>query len=187
MAWGAALTLVGTVSITVAAGASSVAPHALSPGSDIYMSVSGVTGDGSSVGGAGTIEVSSFSWGASNASSTAGAGTSAGKVKVSSITITKSVDRASPSFFKSACVGAHYPTVTLAVRKAGVAGTAPSDSMQIVLSNVFVSSYSMSGGGGDEVPTESITLNFTKIQMIYAPQGAASISFGWNLRSKAAF
>jgi type VI secretion system secreted protein Hcp len=178
--------LVSTVSIAITAGASGVAPHALSAGSDIYLSVPGVTGDGSAAGGAGTIEVSSFSWGATNTSS-AGAVASRGKVKISSITITKSVDQASPAFFKNVCAGAHYPSVTLALRKAGSPeGTAPSDSMKIVLSNVFVSSYSMSGGGGDEVPEESLTLNFTKILMTYTTAGGTSISTGWNLTTGAA-
>jgi type VI secretion system secreted protein Hcp len=186
VALGAALTIASTVSVAIVAGASSMAPHAISAGSDIYLTVPGVTGDGSAAGGAGTIEVSSFSWGASNASIT-NAATSRGKAKISSITITKSVDQASPAFFKNVCAGAHYPSVTLALRKAGggAAGVAPSDSMQIVLSNVFVSRYSMSGAG-DEVPTESITLNFTKIEMTYTPAGEASISTGWDLKTNKA-
>jgi type VI secretion system secreted protein Hcp len=188
MAWGGALALVGAVAVSLSAAAT-VRPHALSAGSDTYITIAGVTGEGSSVGGTGTIEISSFSWGVSNVSATAsGAGAGTGKVKVSSVTITKQVDSTSPLLFAACVKGTHYATVTLAVRKAGGSpGLAAGDSMQIVLSNAFVSSYSMSGGGGDEVPTESITLNFTKVQMQYTPQSSATVSAGWNLGTSKSF
>jgi len=61
----------------------------------------------------GGIEISSFSWGASNAmnigSATSGAG--AGKVRVHDLTITKNTDSASPNLFQACASGQHFPMV----------------------------------------------------------------------------
>ncbi len=129
------------------------------------MSVAGVNGEGSPGGGTGTIEISSFSWGVDNSgtATTKGAGGSSGKTIVRSVVVTKQTDAASPVLFKYACAGHHYSTVSIEVRSSQSSGAAPGDSMTIVLSNVFVSSYSISGGG-DENPEESVTLNFTKMR-----------------------
>src|SRR5262249_49408755 len=42
-----------------------------------------------------------------------------GKLTPNSFTTKKTTDKASPSFFKNCCAGAHYKTVTLAMRKSG--------------------------------------------------------------------
>ena len=60
----------------------------------------------------------------------------------------------------------------------------------ITLSDVLVSSFSQSSGG--EVPAESISLNYTKIEMIYTPYDAKGtkgtpVRAGYDLTTGAKF
>ena len=90
-----------------------------------------------------------------------GGGGGAGKVSVHDISITKTVDKSSPVFFKNCVRGTHYNKVTLAMRKAG---GDPNVVIKYTLTNVIISSYQeVSSGGGKSKPEESITFNFTKI------------------------
>jgi len=72
-------------------------------------------GDGS------VFEIRDFSFGVENpttiGSATGGAG--AGKVKFNEFTIKKTIDKASPAFFRACATGSHYAKVTITVRKSG--------------------------------------------------------------------
>jgi type VI secretion system secreted protein Hcp len=198
LACGAALTLAGTVAVTVSASASSVKPHNLGAGADIYMTFPTVKGEGSSAGGPGTIEISSFSWGATNTSSSgSGGGGGSGKVKFSTVTVTKVLDSTSPVFFAATTAGRHFTTVTLSIRRFVPSGEAPtSDALDIQLNNAWVTSYSMSSGGAgsNQAPTETITIAYAAIQMLYTPaipsnpgQPGGPVGAGWNLTTHRAF
>jgi type VI secretion system secreted protein Hcp len=185
----AALVLpLAALGISVAAGSSS-APPALDSSvvvTAVFPASAGIPGGGSPAGhGADGIEVSSWSWGVSNSSGSTGGG--AGKVKFNEFTIKKTVDSASPLFFRAVAQGQHYHSVILyfdeAPGSSGASGTPPTYAtyMTITLTNVFISADAIFGGAGGsssgDRPTESITLNFAKVQMTYSPQGAAPTSF----------
>jgi type VI secretion system secreted protein Hcp len=121
---------------------------------DAYLYIDGIKGESKTIQNA--IELQSFSWGASRGMSSPTGG-QAGAPNVSEIVITKSVDSASPVLMKCAATGCHYPSATLYVRKAGGGGLE-----QYQLSDVMLSHFSSSGG---ERPSESITFNFTKIEL----------------------
>jgi type VI secretion system secreted protein Hcp len=109
-----------------------------------------------------TIELDSWSFGASQGSSASrGSGGGAGKVSVHDIQITKTVDKSSPLLFKACASGKHFPKVTLTVRKAG------KPYLMLTLSGVLISSYQQSNGGSER-PAESLSLNFTKIEYQYS-------------------
>jgi type VI protein secretion system component Hcp len=153
-----ALVVVGSSLASRRAGASAVRPHSLGGGIAIVMTATGVSGEGAG----GSISVDSFQFGAHK--------TASGKAKINDITITKQVDKASPTFFKGCVSGAHYKTVILAMRKAGVAANV--DSMTITLGTVFVSGiqWSFDAPSGN-APTETLTLSFvtTKVTYVSAP------------------
>ena len=133
---------------------------------DAYLQIPEVKGE--SVARPGWIEISSFQWGVGRgvSSPTGGsAGRESSAPSVSEIVVTKVTDKASPLLSQCAAKGCHYPKATLMVRKAG--GT-QQEYLQYVLTNVWVSAYHASSGG--DRPTESLTLNFAKIEMKYAPQ-----------------
>jgi type VI secretion system secreted protein Hcp len=97
-----------------------------------------------------------------------GGGGGAGKVKVHDISITKLVDKASPILFKAVATGVHYATVTIVLRKAGKGGSGGKVYLQLTLENTLVSSYQTSSGG--DRPSESITLNFATLKIVYTKQ-----------------
>jgi type VI secretion system secreted protein Hcp len=112
------------------------------------------------------IEVSSFQWGSKRGVGSPMGGTSdreSSAPSVSEIVVTKVIDRASPLLSKCAATGCHYRSVILEMRKAG-----GNQMVRYVLSNVMVSGYHVSSGG--DRPTESLSLNFTKIEMRAAPE-----------------
>ncbi len=127
------------------------------------------------------IDILSYEFGADNpvsiGSATSGAG--AGKIKFNEFTITKFVDKSSPTLFKYEASGTHFEKLVLTVRKAG--GT--QDYLTITMGTVFVSHYTHGSTGG--IPTETISFEVGTIQMDYKPQTStgtlgASIVGGWD-------
>jgi hypothetical protein len=94
--------------------------------------------------------------GPGGASSTTGAG--AGKVAFKEFSITKTQDSASSKLFQACVTGQHYKSATLYIRKSG--GT---QAITYDLTNVLISSFQTTSGG--ERPVESLSLNFTKIEL----------------------
>ncbi|MEO8595149.1 MAG: type VI secretion system tube protein Hcp [Candidatus Solibacter sp.] len=134
----------------------------------------------------GEIEIYSFSLGASNpttiGSATGGAG--AGKVSLSSFNFMKKTDKVSPVLFQASASGTHYAKVTVTLRKAG---EKPVEYLKYTFSTVFVESIQWSGStGGDDAPTESVSMAYGKMEIDYQPQGpdgkalGGAIHGGWD-------
>lgn len=130
-----------------------------------------------------TIEIMSWSFGASNPTSVGSSGMSAGREAsapaISEVVVTKSMDKSSPMLAKGVSKG----KTTQELKKQT---THNGDTYyQVKLTDVMVSSWQVSGqGSGDPVPTESLSLNFTKIEWNYTPQNADSPAIpkaSWNL------
>jgi type VI secretion system secreted protein Hcp len=107
-----------------------------------------------------TFEIFSFSFGVTNPGAHAGAG-SASSTK--DIVITKYVDKASPKLALYCANGQHIRKATITLRKAG--GTQPY--LTYTLTNTLISSFQTGGHGGNEKPTEELTLNFSKLATQY--------------------
>lgn len=129
----------------------------------------------------GAFEIKDFSFGVENAttigSATGGAGS--GKVKFNEFTIKRTIDKASPVFFKNCASGAHYKTVVLQMRRAG----ATTPFLTYTFDTVFTTKINWSGPG-DEGPTEAITFVYGKLAVAYAapagsPPGSA-VQAGWD-------
>lgn len=121
----------------------------------------------------GWMEIFSFSWGASNPTTvgTAGAGLSAGKVSVSSFNIMKKSDNASPLLFSSCCNGQHFKAATVVMRKATGKAGGQGTFIQYDFTDVMIESIQWSGStGGDDTPSESVSLAFAKVAITYFKQ-----------------
>jgi len=138
--------------------------------------------------GKGAFEIYSFSWGASNPVTigSAATGAGAGKVSLSSFNIMKKLDKSSPVLFHACCTGSHYATANVALRKAG--GKAM-EYLTYVFTEVFVESIQWSGSsGGDDMPTESVSFAFGKVDIKYFPQDekggqGTAVPASWDLRA----
>jgi type VI secretion system secreted protein Hcp len=137
--------------------------------SDYFLKIDGVEGESTDEQHQGEIEIQSFSWGMSNSSTfSGGTGGGAGKVSMQDIHFTRRLDKASPKLMLACATGQHIPSAKLFCRKAGADGK-PVEYYTITLSDVLVSSVSAGGSSGDVIPTESISLNFAKIEWQYVP------------------
>jgi type VI secretion system secreted protein Hcp len=153
---------------------------------DIFLDI-GIEGEAKDEKFKGQIEVAGWALGMTQTGTAgAGGGAGAGKVNIQDLFITKFVDKSTPTLMEKCCSGDHCEKAVLTQRKAG--GT-QLEYLRVTLTKVLISSYQVSAGGGDAVPTESIGLNFSKIEYCYQEQDEKGGKAGgevcgvWNLVS----
>jgi type VI secretion system secreted protein Hcp len=132
----------------------------------IFLKYEGINGTVTAAGHEKWIDVQSMQWGVGRGISGSPGTTKdreATHPSVSEVTFTKLMDETSPKFFTEACVGKGKP-VEIHLCKVG---DKLETYMEYKLTNVMISGYSVSSGG--DRPMESISLNFTKIEMNYIP------------------
>ena len=163
---------------------------------DAFLKIDGIKGESADDKHKGEIDIMSFSWGASQTGvSATGGGGGAGKVHVHDFVITKKTDQSSPLLFLNCANGAHIKEANFVVRKAG--GT-QLEYLKIKLTDILISSFKPHGSGadtqhagtvGDEIPSEEVSFNFSKVEFSYQPQGAdgkaqgGPILAGWDIKA----
>lgn len=169
--------LAGMSAVAASSAASASAAEgdfSVAAATDFFLKIEGVEGESTDAKHPGTIEIESFSWGVSNAGTTAttagGAGGGAGKVVFQDIHFTTRVNKASPILMFGCATGEHFKKATLFVRKAG---TEQQDYYKVTLEDCLVSSYQSGGSSGaDALPIDQFSLNFFRITFSYTPQNA---------------
>jgi type VI secretion system secreted protein Hcp len=137
---------------------------------DFFLKIDGIKGETTDTQHKDHIQIESFSWGVSNSSTVTGGGGSAGKATFKEFTVTKKTDRSSPPLMLSCAAGTHIPSATFVVRRTATPGAPPAEGYYVItLNDVLISSFSTAGSGTDDKPTESISLNFAKIEFSYRP------------------
>ena len=136
---------------------------------DYFLKMDGIKGESNDAKHKEEIELESWSWGVTQSGTSAkGSGSGAGKAVAQDLHFIKKHDQASPVLFASCATGKHFPNAVLTARKAG---GEQQEYLTIKMSDLLVSSYQVGGSqGGDVVPTDQVSLNFSKIEFIYKPQ-----------------
>ena len=135
---------------------------------DMFFDIAGIPGESKDKAYAKKIDVLAWSWGMSQSGTFhTGGGGGAGKANVQDLSFTKWFDDASAPLQLATLNGKHIPTATLIVRKAG---ETPQKYIEIILTDVMVTSVSTGGSGGEDRLTENVTLNFAKVEMKYFVQ-----------------
>lgn len=132
----------------------------------IFIKYGSLDGEGTATGFEKWIEVQSFQWGVGRGiSSGVGGGSKreASAPSVSEIVVTKTMDAASPLLLKEA-IGGKAATVKIHMTQTDNDGKHVAY-QKYELHNTLVSGYSLSSGG--DRPSESLSLNFTKIDSEY--------------------
>jgi type VI secretion system secreted protein Hcp len=138
---------------------------------EIFLKLDGIDGESTKDGHESEIEIFSFANGASNPSSVStGTGSGAGKVDLSSLSLQKQVDKASPKLFLKCCDGTHIATGKLTCREAG--GDSPVEYYTYDLTECFIDTISWGGATGGGKPSESVSMSFKKCVVTYYPQNA---------------
>ena len=114
-----------------------------------------------------------------------GGGGGAGKVHVHDIHVTKHLDKASPALMLHCCNGKHIGSGLITVRKAG---EKPVEYLKIKLTDILISGVQEAGhGGGGDLLSENVTLNFGKFHVEYLEQdekgaGKPGGEMGWDVK-----
>lgn len=131
----------------------------------IYLKIGDIKGNVSAEGHADWIECSSMQFGVGRAIPMAvGTQTNreASHPSLSEVTVTKIMDDASPYLFQESVVG-ESKEIQIHVTKTGA--NQLDSIVEYTLTSALVSSYSVSSGG--DVPSETLSLAYTKIEMKY--------------------
>lgn len=152
---------------------------------DAFLEIDGVEGEATRDGFEKMIEIESFTFGAHNPTSIgSGGGAGSGKAQLSSFNVTKYTDSASPALFQACCSGKHFPNAKITFHKSG--GDEPLPYLTYEFDKVFVESINWGGAsGGDDRPTEQLSLAFGKVEILYQPQAekgsaAGAVSASWD-------
>lgn len=115
------------------------------------------------------LEVKNFTFGLEHSETTQSGttGSAAGRVKFNEFAFSKSVDLSSVPLYQACAAGAHFPSVMLAIRKAGGSNLLY---LQYMFRQVFIVSIGWSGGGGDELPGEDVKFRFGAFGIRYVQQ-----------------
>jgi len=135
---------------------------------DYFLKIDTIPGESTDSKHKNEIDVESWSWNQSNSGTHAGGGGGgAGKVNMGDFSFTMRVNKASPKLFLACANGQHIKEALLVCRKAG---KDQQEYLKIKLTDLLISGYQTGGSTGDVVPIDQISLNFSKIEVSYAPQ-----------------
>lgn len=165
---------------------------------DTYIKIDGIPGESLDDKHRDWIELKSFNFGASQATSataSSAGGASAERVNLSEFSIQKFVDKASPKIFESCCKGQHIKEVVMHVNRAGGDKVRY---LEIKLEEVIISSTEMEGISAStsyensenedrhDLPYENVKFNYARIKVTYTQQkrsdgqGGGNVAGGWD-------
>jgi type VI secretion system secreted protein Hcp len=153
---------------------------------DIFLKIGEIKGESTDEQHKDEIEVLAWSWGVTQAGSTAsGVGAGAGRPDFSDLSITHRVDKASPNLMLACATGQHLKSAVLSERKAG---PKPQDFLIVTMSDVMLTSVLSSASGADDGLVEKVGLQFATVDLEYRPQKPdgsldAGIHFTYDLRT----
>jgi type VI secretion system secreted protein Hcp len=147
---------------------------------DMYLSFTAVTGGATTS----QIAISSIQWGAGRGIGSPVGGTrTASAPSFSEVTITKLMDSSSPMLALLSANGTGTATCVLTIQDHNTGNVL----YTLTLNQVYISGYSVSSGG--DVPSESLSFNYTRITWVYTnpSTGKASPTLGWDLAKQAQY
>ena len=171
--------LLGAMGMTGTAHAEAVHVAAAETGPvDYFLKIDGIDGESTDATHKGWIQLLSFSWGASNPSRVIASGrTRAGRPTISDFTFTSTTSTASPTLFADCVTGKNHPTAVITGLRSGDRGQV--EFLKIRLSDVLVSSYQTSASS--DVPTDSTSLSFRKIEYSIYSQSGTPVTGVWDV------
>ena len=152
---------------------------------DYFLKIDGIEGESEDAKHGKEIEILSWSWGESQSGTMShGTGGGAGKVSMQDFHFAMKANKSSPKLFLACANGEHIKSAVLTCRKAG---KEQQEFLKWTFTDLLVSSYQTGGSSGDLIPTDQISMNFTKIETSYKVQNAdgtlgAEFKAGYDLK-----
>jgi type VI secretion system Hcp family effector len=151
---------------------------------DIYLKIDNIKGQSTDDKHKEWIEILSWNWGVTNSVElSSGRSAVEGQAHFQNLSLVKAMDASSMKIWESLAKGQDLGKVTLELCR--TAGKKDKFLVIEMEGGVYLTSYSISGGGGGE-PTENFTLDYAKIKTTYHKQAVAggapagNIPAGWN-------
>lgn len=132
---------------------------------DAFLKIDGIPGESTDDKHKDWIEILSYNLGVSQMASTGstGGGRSAGRADFKDFSFSKEVDKSSAKLLLFCANGSHVKEMTLQLHRA----TGDKQKyLEIKLTDNLITSVHPAGGGGG-IPSESVTVNFGKIEYVY--------------------
>ncbi len=151
---------------------------------DYFLKIDGIEGESADAKHKAEIDLLSYSFGATQTGShSTGGGGGAGKVSMHDFSFAMHVNKATPKLLLACACGEHIKKAVLTCRKAG---KDQQEFLKVTFSDLLVSSYQTSGSS--DIPVESISLNFAKIEFEYKEQKAdgtlgGAVKSGFDLKA----
>ncbi len=134
-----------------------------------YMKIPDIDGESRRADHEDEIDIMAIDWGMSQASNMQiGSGRTSSRATVNPIGITKIYDASSPYLALACMQGKAFDEIVISFRQDS--GEAHLDYLKVTLTNVVISSYSLSGSSMGEEITDNIALSFEKINVVYTMQ-----------------
>jgi type VI secretion system secreted protein Hcp len=153
---------------------------------DMFLKIDGIPGESMDAKHAGEIQVLDWTFGVSQIGDFhVGSGGGAGKANFKDFHFVHRVDKSSPRLFLACASGEHIKSATLTVRKAG---KEQHEFLKFNFTDLLISSVDDGGSSSSpELPTQNVTIAFSKVEVEYRPQKAdgsldAAIKHGWDLK-----
>src|SRR5918999_1223271 len=135
---------------------------------DVFLKIKGIEGESADDKHKNEIDVLSYSWGISQTGTMSyGGGGGAGKANFGDFNFMMRMNKATPKLMNACATGEHIGDAVLSCRKAGGKQL---DYMVYKFYDLLISSYQTSASS--EEPTESISFNYSKMEMEYKIQDA---------------
>ena len=155
---------------------------------DIFAKLGDIKGESSDDKHKDEIEVLSFSWGVTSLSAPNGPGAAAGKPAFRDLSITHTIDKASPLLLNACATGTHLKEATITHRKTG---KGQQEFLIIKMNDVIITGV-QHGGGDGQTSSEIVNLTFAKVDVEYRPQKAdgsvdAGLHFKYDLKTNKTF
>ena len=156
---------------------------------DYFLKIDGIPGESTDAKHKDEIEVLSWSWGETQETAVSpGGGAGTGRVAMTDLHVSANFTKASPQLLLACASGKHLKSAILTGRKAG---KAQQEYLSFSLTDVLVSGY-QTGAAEVKGPLDSISLNFSKIELSYRGQNAdgslaPAIRVGWDRKANKAF
>jgi type VI secretion system secreted protein Hcp len=158
--------------------------------SKIFLKIGDIKGESTDDKHKEQIEVLSWSWGVTNATTVGpGGGSAVGKPSFSDLNFTHRYDRAAPLLWRACAVGQHFTEATLVGTKQG---KGPQDYLIVKMSDVVVTSAAASDSSAGGEAMEAVGVKFAKVDVEYKPQKAdgsldAGVRFKYDIKNNKEF
>jgi type VI secretion system secreted protein Hcp len=148
---------------------------------EMFMKIEGIPGESQDKFFRDSIVVQAWNWGASNPVPVTPRGAGATKPVIQNLTFIKSVDKTTPTLYLNMLQGKYLKTCILSCRKAG----AKDKFFEITMSDCLLNSALNDCKAGEENITETIGIQFSRINIEYTGTDASgkkfSVKSGWDI------